>query len=163
VAIGKRKMKMYLDSSYLQKPKHRRVFLQAADFFAYNENLRGRLIIIVSPFAAEEGYGRIHANADRIAKGLYLVALSCRTANDVSVLRPRGLRVLFHELEHVRQFHEGELQYNKNETQLIWKGASQKNVPYEEQEFEIMANRAGRVYADDFLSVFPTDLRRGVR
>jgi len=156
-------MKLYLDSCYIQKQKHRRVFEQAVNFFADNEKLKGRLIINITPFAAEKGYKRIHAQADRIAKGLFIVGLSPRTANDIIRLRARGLRVLFHELEHIRQFHEGELQYNKNETQLIWKGASQKNVPYEKQEFEIMANRAGRVYTDDFLSVFPTDLRRGMR
>ena len=154
-------MKLYLDSSYIQKQKHRRVFLRAVDFFADNENLKGRLIISITPFAAEKGYDRIHAQADRIAKGLFIISLSPRTANDIIVLRPRGLRVLFHELEHVRQFHSGELHYNKKETQIIWKGVSQKNIPYEKQEFEFEADLAGMQYAHDFLFVFPTNLQRG--
>lgn len=156
-------MKLYLDTCYIKRNKHQRVFKQAVNFFADNEKLKGRLIIIVTPFAAEEGYSRIHAQADKITKRLFIIGLSPRTANDITRLRRRGLRVLFHELEHVRQFCKGELTYSKNETFLVWKGESQKKVPYKKQEFELMADYVGLCYAEDFLEVFPTKLHRGVK
>ena len=64
-------MKIYLDSSYLQKTKHRRVFLQAADFFTTNEKLKGQLIIIVSPFAAEKAIAESTQTLTELLRGYF--------------------------------------------------------------------------------------------
>jgi hypothetical protein len=158
VAIGKRKMKIYIDESYITKKSHLRVFKQACKFFTDNNGIKGRnvcLIVAVSPFAVEKDGSKIWGAADKVAKGIYFVTLSNKCANGIIRLEKFSLAILFHELEHIRQFHSGVLRYTRDRKNMTWKGVSQKGVHYKNDPAEVAAWAAGDEYANDFLKVFP--------
>jgi hypothetical protein len=155
-------MKIYIDESYIQKKSHLRIFTQACKFFADNNGIKSdaHLIVAVSPFRGTKKYPITLGATDQVTKGIYFITLSNKIANEIVELKESALSILFHELEHVRQFYKGELRYTRGRKDLVWKGRSTKKMAYAKDPSEIMAFRVGDEYANDFLKVFPRRLKK---
>lgn len=57
------------------------------------------------------------------------------------------IRVIIHEMWHIKQMIEGDLLFNENFTIVYWKGTEySKEFPYENRPFEIEARKAENKY-----------------
>lgn len=108
-----------------------------------------RLIITVGDFRSK----KILALCEQVTKKLYVLALSRATTKKIANWKFEGFQILFHELEHVRQFSKGELYFTRKLEHTKFLGEHMGKIPYEEKPYEIQADAVGAEFASDFLTV----------
>lgn len=156
-------MKLYLeDDNYFLTKKTTRNIRSACKFFADNNDMPDvRLIVTVGDFRSKT----LYASCEQITKKLYVITLSRPITKKIATWKFEGFQILFHELEHVRQFSNGELYYTRKLQRQKFLGESMEKIPYRKQPFEIQADEIGTEFARDFLTVVVrdilTELQRG--
>ena len=142
-------MKVYVDNAMIRKESTQDLVYYAAKWFGRQRRIGDKVRLIVNG-TVYRPKDDAQAECVQWEKNLYCILLDKAMIRDLGQKRFSALQVLFHELEHVHQYHRGDLTIRKG--LLHWRGMVVQHLDWDDCPHEQEADDNGEFMARCWLA-----------